>query len=108
MILRQLRLRTQPQACLVPCLYFIQKLRASLGRQVGLAVKSYLIISFRCAGVFDALDKQLPLRLYSLYTYGSSGASYLTPGGGWDPDAGLDDDTFGTSWDDEALDELGA
>ena len=30
------------------------------------------------------------------------------PGGGWDPDGGLDDDTFGASWDDEALDELGA
>ena len=30
------------------------------------------------------------------------------PDGGWDPDGGLDDDTFGTSWDDEALDELGA
>ena len=30
------------------------------------------------------------------------------PGGGRDPDCGLDDDTFGASWDDEALDELGA
>ena len=30
------------------------------------------------------------------------------PDGGWDPDCGLDDDTFGASWDDEALDELGA
>ena len=27
------------------------------------------------------------------------------PDGGWDPDCGLDDDTFGASWDDEALDE---
>ena len=30
------------------------------------------------------------------------------PDGGWDPDGGLDDDAFGASWDDEALDELGA
>ena len=30
------------------------------------------------------------------------------PDGGWDPDCGLDDDTFGASWDDEALDEPGA
>ena len=27
------------------------------------------------------------------------------PDGGWDPDCGLDDDTFGASWNDEALDE---
>ena len=30
----------------------------------------------------------------------------INPDGGWDPDGGLEDDTFGASWDDEALDEL--
>ena len=40
--------------------------------------------------------------------YSAQTGASTDPGGGWDPDCGLDDDTFVASWDDEALDELGA
>ena len=45
-------------------------------------------------------DARSPRQLTTLGTNSSA-----DPDGGWDADCGLDDDIFGASWGDEALDE---